>query len=107
MAKKKKTTNVGTISAMELIRTTRPMQDITFRTGSYKDKRRKREKVNRHNIDKYMQGGNSMTIVYNDGDFLNCSSIEICGNILYIDNVYEVAINEVQSIIEGDIIIED
>ena len=48
-----------------------------------------------------------MTIVYNDGDFLNCSSIEIYGNILYIDNVYEVAINEVQSIIEGDTIIED
>ena len=54
MSKKKKPTSIGMISATELIRITRPMQDITFRTGSYKDKRRKREKVNRHNIDKYM-----------------------------------------------------
>ena len=54
MAKKKKATRVGKNSAMEMIRTSRPQQDITFRTGSYKDKRRKREKVNRHNIDKYL-----------------------------------------------------
>ena len=40
--------------AEELIRKSRTIQDITFRTGIYKDKRRKREKINRHNIDKYM-----------------------------------------------------
>lgn len=54
MAKKKKSTNIGTITAEELIRKSRPIQDITFRTGVYKDKRKKREKINRNNIDKYM-----------------------------------------------------
>ena len=53
MAKKKKKT-IGCISAMELIEKSRPMQDIPFRTGVYKDKRKKREKINRNNIDKYM-----------------------------------------------------
>ena len=54
MAKKKKTKTIGQISAIELIEKSRPIQDIPFRTGVYKDKRRKREKVNRHNIDKYL-----------------------------------------------------
>lgn len=54
MAKKKKTKMIGQISAIELIEKSRPIQDIPFRTGVYKDKRRKREKVNRHNIDKYL-----------------------------------------------------
>ena len=54
MAKKKKSKNIGTITAEELIKKSRPIQDITFRTGVYKDKRIKREKINRNNIDKYM-----------------------------------------------------
>ena len=54
MAKKKKTKMIGQISAIELIEKSRPIQDIPFRTGVYKDKRKKREKVNRHNIDKYL-----------------------------------------------------
>ena len=48
-----------------------------------------------------------MTIIYKDGGFLNCSSIEICGNVLYVDQIYEVHIDEVESIIDGDMIIED
>ena len=43
MAKKKKTQTIGTISGMEILRQTRPPQDIPFRTGSYTDKRKKRK----------------------------------------------------------------
>ena len=43
MAKKKKTKTIGQISAIELIDKSRPIQDIPFRTGVYKDKRKKRE----------------------------------------------------------------
>ena len=45
MAKKKKTQTIGTISGLEVLRQTRPMQDIPFRTGKYTDKRKKREKI--------------------------------------------------------------
>ena len=54
MAKKKKTRIIGQISAIELIDKSRPIQDIPFRTGVYKDKRKRREKINRNNIDKSM-----------------------------------------------------
>ena len=54
MAKKKKTEKIGTIDALELIRKSRPMQDIPFRTGVYSDKRKKRVKVNRSNMHKFM-----------------------------------------------------
>ena len=54
MGKKKKTINLGTISGMEILRQTRPMQDIPFRTGVYQDKRKKRVKVNKNNMHKFM-----------------------------------------------------
>ena len=54
MAKKKKTQTIGTISAIEVLRQTRPPQDIPFRTGSYTDKRKKREKINKNRLDKWL-----------------------------------------------------
>lgn len=54
MANKKKTQTIGTIKGIDVLRQTRPMQDIPFRTGVHIDKRKKREKVNRNNIDKFM-----------------------------------------------------
>lgn len=54
MAKKKKTQTIGTISGLEILRQTRPMQDIPFRTGVYSDKRKKREKVNKNKLDKWL-----------------------------------------------------
>lgn len=54
MAKKKKVEKVGTIKAIDMIHASRPMQDIPFRTGAYKDKRKKREKVTKRNMDKWM-----------------------------------------------------
>ena len=54
MAKKKKTQTIGTISGMEILRQTRPPQDIPFRTGSYTDKRKKREKINKNRLDKWL-----------------------------------------------------
>ena len=54
MAKKKKTQTIGTISGLEVLRQTRPMQDIPFRTGVYSDKRKKREKVNKNRLDKWL-----------------------------------------------------
>ena len=54
MANKKKTIVVGTINGLDVLKQTRPMQDIPFRTGVYTDKRRKREKVNKRNMDKWM-----------------------------------------------------
>lgn len=54
MANKKKTQTIGTIKGIDVLRQTRPMQDIPFRTGVHTDKRKKREKVNRNNIDKFM-----------------------------------------------------
>ena len=54
MAKKKKTIEVGTIKGIDIIKQTKPIQDIPFRTGVYTDKRKKREKVNVRNMDKWM-----------------------------------------------------
>ena len=54
MAKKKKVENVGTIKAIDMIHASRPIQDIPFRTGVYKDKRKKREKINKNRLDKWL-----------------------------------------------------
>ena len=54
MGKKKKTIHVSTISGLDLIKKSRGMQDIPFRTGVYFDKRKKREKVNKNNLDKWL-----------------------------------------------------
>ena len=54
MAKKKKVETIGTIDALEVIKKSRPMQDIPFRTGVYSDKRKKREKINKNNLDKWL-----------------------------------------------------
>ena len=51
---KKKTEKIGTISGMEILKNTRPMQDIPFRTGSFSDKRKKREKVTKNNYYKWI-----------------------------------------------------
>ena len=64
MAKKKNIT-VGTIKGIDLIKQTKPIQDIPFRTGVYTDKRKKREKVNKRNMDKWMQ--NTCSFVYSRG----------------------------------------
>ena len=53
MAKKKNIT-VGTIKGIDIVKQTKPMQDIPFRTGVYADKRKKREKVNKRNMDRWM-----------------------------------------------------
>ena len=53
MAKKKNIT-VGTIRGIDLIKQTKPIQDIPFRTGVYTDKRKKRKKVTKRNMDKWM-----------------------------------------------------
>ena len=52
--KKKKTEKIGTISGLEVLKNTRPMQDIPFRTGVYSDKRKKREKVNKNRLEKWL-----------------------------------------------------
>lgn len=54
MAKKKKTETIGIIKGIDIIKQTRPIQDIPFRTGVYKDKRRKREKINKNSLDKWL-----------------------------------------------------
>lgn len=54
MNKKKKNQTIGIIKGIDLIKQSKPIQDIPFRTGIHKDKRRKREKINRNNIDKYL-----------------------------------------------------
>ena len=51
---KKKTEKVAVISGLEILKNTRPPQDIPFRTGGYVDKRKKREKVNKNNLDKWL-----------------------------------------------------
>ena len=57
---KKKKEKIGTIDGLDLVKKSRPIQDIPFRTGSYQNKKKKREKVNRNNIDKWLQ------VVYNE-----------------------------------------
>lgn len=54
MAKKKKKIEVGVISGLDIIKQTRPIQDIPFRTGVYTDKRKKRVKVTKKNMYKFM-----------------------------------------------------
>lgn len=54
MSKKKKTQKIGTISGMDLLKNSRGVQDIPFRTGVYSDKRRKRVKVNKRNMHEFM-----------------------------------------------------
>ena len=54
MAKKKKTQKVGTISGLDVLKHTRGPQDIPFRTGVYTDKRKKREKINKNRLDKWL-----------------------------------------------------
>ena len=54
MANKKKTQKIGTISGLDVLKHTRGPQDIPFRTGVYTDKRKKREKVHKRDIDKYL-----------------------------------------------------
>ena len=51
---KKKTETIGIIKGMDLIKKSKPIQDIPFKTGSYTDKRKKREKVNKRNYDKFL-----------------------------------------------------
>lgn len=54
MANKKKTIHVGTINGFDLLKKSREPEYIPFRQGVYKDKRKKREKVNKRNYDKYL-----------------------------------------------------
>ena len=54
MANKKKTIHVGTISGLDLLKKSREPEYVPFRTGAYKDKRKKREKVNKRNYNKYL-----------------------------------------------------
>jgi len=51
---KKKNIKVGTISGLDILKQTRPPQDIPFKTGSYTDKRKKREKINKNRLDKWL-----------------------------------------------------
>jgi len=51
---KKKNISVGTIKGIDIVRQTKPMQDIPFRTGVYTDKRKKREKINKNRLDKWL-----------------------------------------------------
>ena len=52
--KKKKKEKVGTIKGIDVLKNTRPMQDLHFRTGVYSDKRKKREKVNKNKLEKWL-----------------------------------------------------
>ena len=51
---KKKNIKVGTICGIDVLKQTRPPQDIPFRTGVYADKRKKREKINKNKLDKWL-----------------------------------------------------
>lgn len=51
---KRKNIKVGIINGMEILKNTRPPQDIPFRTGVHSDKRKKREKVTKNNLDKWL-----------------------------------------------------
>lgn len=52
---KKKVETIGIISGADLLKKSRPIQDIPFRTGVYQNKKKKREKVNKNYLDKWMQ----------------------------------------------------
>jgi hypothetical protein len=51
---KKKTETIGTIKGIDLLKNSKPIQDIPFRTGTFSDKRKKREKVNKRNYEKWL-----------------------------------------------------
>lgn len=51
---KKKTETIGTIKGIDLLKNSKPIQDIPFRTGTFTDKRKKREKVNKRNYEKFL-----------------------------------------------------
>lgn len=51
---KKKTETIGTIKGIDLLKNSKPIQDIPFRTGTFSDKRKKREKVNKRNYEKFL-----------------------------------------------------
>ena len=53
MAKKKKVEKIGVITAEELLKATRGIQDIPFRTGAH-EKRKPRKKVDRNNMHEFM-----------------------------------------------------
>lgn len=54
MSKKKKSEKIGVIKGIDLLKSSKPIQDIPFRTGYYSDKRKKREKVNKNKLDKWL-----------------------------------------------------
>ena len=39
-----------------------------------------------------------MTIIYKDGGKLECSNIEICGDMIYADDMYTISIDDVERI---------
>ncbi len=51
---KKKKEKIGTIDGLDLIKKSRPIQDIPFRTGVYQNKKKKREKIRKNDIDKWL-----------------------------------------------------
>lgn len=51
---KKKTETIGIIKGIDLLKNSKPIQDIPFRTGTFSDKRKKREKVNKRNYEKFL-----------------------------------------------------
>ncbi len=54
MSKKKRTEKIGTIKAIDMLKQTKPMQDIAFKTGKYlTEKDRPRKKFKPRDIDRY------------------------------------------------------
>ena len=53
---KKKNIKVGTINGLDVLKQTRPPQDIPFRTGVRENKKKKnsREKINKNRLDKWL-----------------------------------------------------
>lgn len=56
MANKKKTEKIGTINGIDILKKTRPIQDIPFRTGVRENKKKKnvRENIRKNNLDKWL-----------------------------------------------------
>ena len=48
--RKKKSETIGVISGVDVLKKTRPIQDIPFRTGTYVDKRKKEKKLIKINL---------------------------------------------------------
>ena len=56
---KKKSISVGTIKGIDLIKATKPIQDISFHTGFYTDKRKKGRRLTKMiQISGYKKGDN-------------------------------------------------